>query len=219
MEHPCHKCGHNVEDGKAFCSQCGAPQIRVVVTEVPTGLLPAEDLSVPMLPLQAERGGLVIPRVSGTHSLQTCALAAAVSFGLTLLGLNFLVAALGAGFLAVAFTRRRSRGTPIRRSSGAKLGALSGLFFFGTLTILNTLAVALLHKGAEFRSDQLEKLQQWAARYPSPASQSVLDFARTPDGFAIMTVASVIMGFVIVVTLSSCGGVLAAFFWGRRNQP
>jgi hypothetical protein len=25
MDHPCHKCGHTIEDGKAFCSQCGSP--------------------------------------------------------------------------------------------------------------------------------------------------------------------------------------------------
>src|ERR1700722_13430012 len=33
MDQSCYKCGHTVENGKAFCSQCGAPQIRVVMPE------------------------------------------------------------------------------------------------------------------------------------------------------------------------------------------
>jgi hypothetical protein len=220
MDHPCHKCGHSIEDGKPFCSQCGAPQIRVTVAEVPTVPLTAGTGSVPILPMEAEPSALDVPvlRGSGANTLQACGLAAAVSFGLTLLGLHFLVAALGSGFLAVTFARRRSPGTSIRPGAGARLGALSGLWFFGTLTVLNTLAVAILHKGAEIRSEQLENLQRWAARYPSPAAQPVLDFAKTPDGFAIMMVASLVMGFVVVLVLSGCGGALAATLWRRRDR-
>ena len=33
MDHPCYKCGHSVEDGKPFCLECGAPQIRVAMPE------------------------------------------------------------------------------------------------------------------------------------------------------------------------------------------
>jgi hypothetical protein len=150
--------------------------------------------------------------------LQACGLAAAVSFGLTLLGLNFFVAALGTGFLAVTFSRRRSPGISIRPRAGARLGALSGLWFFGLLAVLNTLAVAVLHKGAELRSEQMENLQRWAARYPSPVAQPVVDFAKTPDGFAIMMVASLVLGFIIVLLLSSCGGALAATLWRRRDR-
>ncbi|MGH9648361.1 MAG: hypothetical protein ACRD4E_16270, partial [Bryobacteraceae bacterium] len=29
MEHPCKKCGAEVEDGTPFCPQCRAPQIHV----------------------------------------------------------------------------------------------------------------------------------------------------------------------------------------------
>jgi hypothetical protein len=222
MDHPCYKCGHSIEDGKAFCPECGAPQIRVTISEVSPEHAPAADGGVPALTHAMEPGSLRIPvsfpPLSGAHPLQTCALAAAVSFGLTLLGLNPFVAALGTGFLAVAFTRRRSPGTLIRGGAGARLGALSGLMFFAISTTLNTLAIAALHKGAEIRSEQLDRFQQWATRYPGPGVQPFLDFVKSPNGFAIMMAASLVVGFVAFVVLGGCGGALAATILGRRDR-
>jgi hypothetical protein len=64
----------------------------------------------------------------------------------------------------------------------------------------------------------MEKIQQAAARYPGPEAQPFLDFVRSPNGFAIMMVASVIFGFVAFVVLGGCGGALAATFLGRRDR-
>jgi len=223
MDHPCHKCGHSVEDGKAFCSQCGAPQIRVALPEalpesipVGSGSLGALDREVGSIPSGIPLGSL---SVSSVQALQPCAFAVGVAVGLTVLGLNPFVAALGSGFLAVAFSRRRSPGTLIRSGGGAKLGALSGLLFFGVSIILETLALAVLHRGAEVRSAMLDKVQQAAARYPSSEVQPFLDFVKSPDGFAIMMVASVIFGLVAFVVLGSCGGALGAALLGRRDRP
>ena len=38
MDYSCHKCGYSIEEGRPFCSQCGAPQIRVAV---PDSMVPA----------------------------------------------------------------------------------------------------------------------------------------------------------------------------------
>ena len=50
MDHPCYKCGHLVEDGKPFCAQCGAPQIRVAMpealTQAASGNVSSSDLPV-----------------------------------------------------------------------------------------------------------------------------------------------------------------------------
>src|SRR6202046_4320983 len=50
MDHPCYQCGHIVEDGKPFCAQCGAPQIRVAMPEALTqaaaGNVSSRDLPV-----------------------------------------------------------------------------------------------------------------------------------------------------------------------------
>jgi zinc-ribbon domain len=224
MDHPCHKCGNSIEDGKPFCSQCGAPQIRVAVPEVLTEATPEGDGSMRALDRDAGPNASVIPvgslpLVGESHALRPCALAAVVAIGLTALGLNPFVAALGAGFLAVAFYRRGGPGISVRSGSGAKLGAVSGILFFAMSTILELLAVALLHKGAEIRSQMLDKVQQAAARYPGPEVQPFLDFVKTPDGFAIMMVASVIFGLLAFVVLGSCGGALGAALLGRRDRP
>lgn len=221
MDHPCHKCGNTVEDGKAFCSQCGAPQIRVAVPEPLPESVPASGGT--LAALDREVGPSFSPissslPVSWAHALQPCALAAAVALGLTVLGLNPFVAALGTGFLAVAFSRRRGP-RPLIRGAGARLGALSGLLFFAASTILQTLAVAVLHKGAEIKSEQLDKLQQWATRYPGPEVQPFLDFVKSPDGFAILMVASLIVACVAFIVLGTCGGALGAALLGRRDRP
>jgi hypothetical protein len=223
MDHPCHKCGHTVEDVKPFCSECGAPQIRVAVPEPAVDPVPADDGATLALARDVGPSFPGIPAsslpVSGAHTLQSCAIAAAVAVGLTVLGLNPFVAALGTGFLAVAFSRRRDPGTLIRSGAGARLGALSGLLFFGMSTVLETLAVTVLHKGAEIRSEMLDKVQQAATRYPGPEVQPFLDFVKSPDGFAIMMVASVIFGLVAFIILGSCGGALGAALLGRRERP
>jgi hypothetical protein len=132
-------------------------------------------------------------------------------------GLNPFLTALATGFLAVAFSRRVP-GTVTNAGSGARLGALSGLLLFGLSTILEMLAVALLHKSAEIRSEMMDKIQQAASRYPGPEVQPFLDFVKTPAGFAFMMVASVIFGLAAFVVLGSCGGALGAAFLGRRDR-
>jgi hypothetical protein len=223
MDHPCHKCGHSVEDGKPFCSQCGAPQIRVAVPETLAEATPQGDGGVRALDREVGPNASVIPDGSlpgsETHALRPCALAAVVALGLTALGLNPFVASLGAGFLAVAFYRRRGPGTSVRSGSGARLGAFSGLLFFGMSTVLELLAVALLHKGAEIRAQMLDKVQQATARYPGPEVQPFLDFVKSSDGFAVMMVASVIFGLLAFVVLGSCGGALGAALMRRRDRP
>jgi zinc-ribbon domain len=222
MDHPCHKCGHTIEDGKPFCSQCGAPQIRVAIPETFVEAAPQGDGSVRALDRELAPSSSVIPigslPGSEAHTLRPCALAAIVAVGLTALGLNPFVASLGAGFLAVAFYRRGGPGISIRSGSGAKLGAVSGVLFFAMSTILELLAVALLHKGAEIRGQMLDKIQQAAARYPGPEVQPFLDFVKSPDGFAIMMVASVIFGLLAFVVLGTCGGALGAALLGRRDR-
>jgi zinc ribbon protein len=221
MEHSCDKCGLSIEDGRTFCSQCGAPQIRVTVPEAQASLVLAADGAVD---LDRSHDEAVLPDVPAASTfwssdIKPCCLAAAVALVLTFLGLNPFVAALGSGLLAVVFSRRRAAGILIRPASGARLGAIGGLLLFGMSTIFETLAVAVLHKGAELRSQMLEKIQQAAARYPGPQAQPFLDFAKSREGFTFIMVASVIFGLVAFVVLGSLGGTLGATFMKRRDRP
>ena len=223
MDHPCYKCGQSIEDGKAFCAQCGAPQIRVAVAEVPAESLEAGDGSSPALVHEAASGFPDSPIKSlparWSFAVRPCALAAAVAVGLMFLGLNPFVAALGAGFLAATFSQRRSPGSLIRPAMAARLGAFSGLLLFGMSTILETVVVAVLHKGPEIRSEMMDKVQQAAARYPGPQVEPFLDFVKSPGGFAFMMVASLFFGLVAFLVLGGVGGAISAAFVRRRNRP
>ncbi|HZW94173.1 MAG TPA: zinc ribbon domain-containing protein [Candidatus Eremiobacteraceae bacterium] len=222
MDHSCHKCGHSIEDGKPFCLQCGAPQIRVTLPEPPSPLVLAADGAVAAGDAEVEA---VLPGItanalpeSWSRDMKPCTLAAAIALVLTFLGLNPFVAALGTGLLAVVFSRRRGLGIVIRPAAGARLGAISGLLLFGMSTIFETLAFAFLHKGGELRNEMMDKIQQAAARYPGPEVQPFLDFAKSPGGFAFMMVASVIFGLLAFIALGSLGGALGARFMGRRGH-
>jgi hypothetical protein len=219
MNHPCYRCGHSIEDGKAFCPECGAPQIRVILPEAPAreavagaGAAISDEYVQPVLHREP-----AAPLSSGSHDVKPCALAAAIALGLTFLGLNPFVAALGGGWLAVVLSGRRALGT-LRPATGARLGAMSGLFLFGVSTLFETLAVIFLHKGVELRAQVLDKVQQISQRYPGPEVQPFLDFVKTPEGFAFMMAGSVIFALVAFIALGSAGGAIAASVMGRGNR-
>lgn len=149
---------------------------------------------------------------------QPSALAAIAATALMFLGLNPFVAALGAGFLAVVFSRRRQAGV-IGMSAGAKLGALSGTFLFAVAALLETIIIVTFHKGAEIRSVMLERVQEAARRYPGPEVQPFLEYVKSPGGFTFMLAASLIFGFLAFILLGSAGGALGATLLGRRNRP
>jgi hypothetical protein len=222
MDHPCYKCGHSIEDGKAFCSQCSAPQIRVIVPEVVAEPVPAGHGLPPGPENELELGYPAVPASTlpgfWSHEARPCALAAAVAVLLVFLGLNPFVAALGAGSLAVVFSRRGSSGAAIRAGAGARLGALSGLLLFGASTVFEALAVAVLHRGGEIRNEMMDKVQQAATRYPSSKVQPFLDFVKSPGGLTFLIVASLIFGLVAFIALGSLGGYLGATFLRRRNR-
>ena len=93
-----------VEEGVAFCPQCSAPQIRVVIAEpVPAPLAFAaatasQDSEV--LPASQTVPVLALP-MQWSEALRPCALAALVATLLMFLGLNPFVAMFSGGFLSV----------------------------------------------------------------------------------------------------------------------
>jgi hypothetical protein len=223
MDHPCHKCGNSVEDGKSFCAHCGAPQIRVRLAEVPAELAAADGSTSQSLAQDDTSGFPGMQHVAfsapKSSALRPCALAAAIGVALMFLGLNAFVAALGAGFLGVTLSQLRNPARSIRSTMGAKLGAFSGLLLFGFSTFLETFVVVALHKGPEIRSQMLDKLQQMAVRYPSPEVGPFLEFVKSAQGFAFMLVGSLLFGLAAFLVLGGIGGAVSAAFVRRRRQP
>jgi hypothetical protein len=129
-----------------------------------------------------------------------------------------LIAALGAGFLAVAFYRRRNPGIVIQAGPGARLGAISGLFCFGMTAILQAIAAVVLHQGEEIRKFLLDAVQQTAVRYPDPQYQPGLEFLRSPSGLVFMMVFLMIFVFLAFLLLGTLGGALGGAVLGRRDK-
>jgi hypothetical protein len=222
MEHPCYKCGQSVEEGRPFCLQCGAPQIRVAMPE-PEALTVAGNISsandVPILPpplgAPVLSSGIAWPR-----AIRSCVIAALISiFVMTLRLMVPPLAMLAAGCLAVILYQRRNPAWGMDARRGAQLGAMSGLLFFGFSSIFGVLATALFHAGGELRQKMLEALQQAASRSTDPEVRAYLERMRTPEGLATMLILFIVLYFLIAVAAGGLGGALTGAFFSRRNRP
>jgi predicted nucleic acid-binding Zn-ribbon protein len=229
MDHPCYKCGQIVEDGKAFCSQCGAPQIRVIMPEATAPAAITEGVSSTGLPVfstgpLASSGALGAPTLSaGIHwptAMPACLASAAIAALVMSLGLMVpLLAVLGAGFLAVILYSRRNPAWTVNARSGAQLGAVCGLMFFGISAIFETLAVTLFHTGPQLREKVLDALRQAAARSSDPEVQAAMERLKTPEGIVFMMVFGLVLLFIFSIAAGSLAGALTGAFLGRRNRP
>ncbi len=220
MENPCYKCGQPVEEGVPFCLHCSAPQIRVLVAE-PT---PAAEKAVAMsqdglaLPAAQPLPGAALP-LRWSQTIQPCVLAAMVATGLMALGLNPFVAMISVGFLAVVFYRQRRPGTVVQAKAGVKLGALSGLLWFGMASILEALVEIFFHKGAELRTQLIERIQQTAAQTSDPQALAVFDRLKTSDGLAFLMIFGLFFAFFAAIVLGGIGGALGGAILGRKDKP
>lgn len=223
MDHPCYKCGHSVEDGRPFCSQCGAPQIRVAMPEGVTPAAAESVLSSP-LPIFASESVsvdsiMLSPGIVWPRALRACLVAALVAILVTSLRLVApLLAVFCTGSFAVVFYRTRNPSWRANASSGAQLGAISGLLFSAILAIFATLIVVILQAGGDVRQQMIEALQQVASRSTDPQIQSALDVLKRPEGLGAKLTQGVAILSVLSIALGSLAGALTGLFLGRRNR-
>lgn len=221
MEHSCYKCGHNVEEGKPFCVNCGAPQIRVAMPEVPAP--PGAGASAAELPIFAD--STMVPGTPGTAMLtpgivwpiamRSCGLAALIAAAVMAFGLIVpLFAILAAGILAVNLYRRQNPVWAPRGRDGAFLGAVCGALFFAISAIFEALATAVFRNGGELRQKMLDALQQAASRSSDPQVQAAFDQLKTPEGIAVM----MIFAFVFSILVCALAGGLTGAFLGRSRR-
>jgi len=129
-----------------------------------------------------------------------------------------LIAVVGAGFLAVVFYRWRNPGIIVRPGTGARLGALGGLFCTGITAVLAAVRVAVLREEGDIRRVLLDAVQQQAQRYPDPQFQATLDFMRSPAGLMFMMGALVVFALTAFLLLGTLGGALGGVVVGRRQR-
>jgi hypothetical protein len=154
-----------------------------------------------------------------SQAAQPCAIAALIAaLGMVFQLIVPVIAAIGAGFLAVALYRRRNPGIGMQVRTGARLGAICGFFCFGMTAILVTIRVALLHEGGKIRATLLDVVQQQAVRYSDPQFQATLDFFRSPAGLLMMLIFSLLMVLIVFILLGMLGGALGGIGLGKRDR-
>jgi len=220
MEQPCYKCGQAVEQGVAFCPHCAAPQIRVVIAEAATAGVAFPDAT---LNSESSVAANSVPMlaISSPWSLaaKPCALAAMIAaVGMVCKLVVPVIAVIGAGFLAVSIYRRNNPTAPLRAGTGARLGALCGLFCSAMTAVLGALRVVILGEGNEIRKTMLEIVQQSASHYSDPQSQAALEFLRGPAGLVLFMVVLLIFAFLMFILMGTAGGALGAAVLGRRDR-
>ena len=225
MDHSCYKCGQSVEDGRPFCAQCGAPQIRVSLPdEAPAVAGDVPDADRPIFPrdLPVGSGGLSASAFSTgivwPMAIRACAVAAAISIAvMSFRLLPPLLAALGAGFLAVILYRRRHPGWRVDASSGAKLGAVTSLLSSGVFVIFFAIFLGVLRTGGQVREEMMEALRQVASRSGDPQVQATLDLLVKPENLAKLILG--VVGFVLFsIAAGSIAGALTGAFLGRKSR-
>jgi hypothetical protein len=227
MDHACNKCGHSVADGRPFCSQCGAPQIRVAMPEGAAPAVAGTVFSPPLPIFSSDPSSVPLPHapslsaeIEWPTAMRVCAVAALIAALVMTLGLVIpLVAVLGAGSLAVTLYRQRNPAWTVNARSGAKLGAVCGILFFGTAAVFEIVTVRLLHTGGQVRQKVLDALQQAASRSNDPQVQAAFDQLKTPEGIALMLVFGMVLLFLLSIAAGSLAGALTGSFLGRRNRP
>lgn len=217
MDQPCYKCDQMVEEGRVFCPHCRAPQIRVVIAEAVT--VPASGPAQQGPLSTSEAVPVIALSASWSQTVQPSAVASLIAaLGMVSGLINPVVAALGAGFLAVALYRRRNPEIAMHARAGARIGAICGAFCAGMTGILYAVRVAILHEGGEIRTALLKAVDLQALRYTDPKYEASLALLRSPSGLLMLLVFSLIAGMIMLILLAMLGGTLGGVSLGNRDR-
>jgi hypothetical protein len=214
VEHPCYRCGANVEDGTPFCAGCGAPQIRVAAPEPVALAATAPEAAIEQY---ASNGSPQLSILEWAQALPSAGVALLAAIFLLLVGMPAGLAMLAAGFLSVVLYRRRCPAALLTVGVGVRLGGLTGVLGFGAVTAIFALWTAF-RSGKELHDALLNYIQQYAAHSSDPHMQQVLELFNTPEGFTFIIILSLIMTLVAFLIFSSLGGAIAAFLLHRKEK-
>ena len=224
MDHACHQCGQEIEEGTPFCRHCGAPQIRVAPDEEPVSApmppgTPA-DAQPPAVPVAVGQPPQLSPGgIDWSNALPAALWAGAVLAAAWIIPyIGYFLWILAAGVMSVALYRRRAPNAPLAPGIGARIGAVSGLFGFAGFAGLMAIGLLLLRGSTKFRELLQQAMQQAAASNPDPRAQEMLAKMTTPAGLAVIVTIVMIIFLAGFVALSSAGGALGGWIFGTRKE-
>lgn len=192
-------CGTQLPDDARFCHRCGKPQRDEDADAAPP--------PVSERPPEAARPPVNFANRTAVRAGLVCASVSAFLFSLPFVSLGCCLWFPAAGFLA-AFLYARRAGLTLSVPEGARMGWITGLLTFVIWMVFHAVTLALAPKGAI-----QESAQKWMQRLSSgdEATRRLLEFlTTTPAGLALMVVNSVILSFVLAITLTVAGGALGA---------
>lgn len=223
-----------MEDGVPFCSQCGAPQIRVtqaseVVAAEPFPPGTPENVQppaqpAPLSPVDFQRAfpaRILSPnQLDWSHAFPAAAIAGLLAAFCSINALLILVGLPFAGILAVSFYRRRRPDATVSRAMGATLGAVTGAFGFAVFFVLSGIAMVVLNNEGKLRSTLEESIQQAVVRSGNtdPAFRSAIEWIMTPQGLATFIALGEVLMLVAFVILACIGGAVGAALSGGRPR-
>jgi len=224
MDHACHQCGTEIEEGTPFCRHCGASQIRIPDMEEPaTPPLPPETPGEVQPPAQPIVIGQVLPPpplgVDWSNALPAAGWAGALlALAWSIPYIGYFLWILAAGAVAVAFYKRRVPNAVVTPANGARIGALCGLFGFVGFAVLMAIGLLLLRGSTKFRELLQQAMQQAAAGNPDPKAQEILAQMTSPAGLAFIVTLVMIVFLVGFVALSSAGGAVGAWIYKKNSE-
>ena len=214
MEHPCEKCGTPVEDGRPFCPQCRAPQVRVeIATQSP---LPNFDI-----PTEAESARDPSDRPPTRAPFERTIFRTALQAGLVGVAANLIPFGVGmvlTGVLA-AWLHRKAVGRKLTTRTAARLGAEAGAIAFAVSALLTVVSIVLLHAQQQFRDLMMKAVEQRAGGAPDPEMQAALQWLHTPDGFAAALAFSMVVLLLLSVLLAAAGCMATAALSQDQKHP
>jgi len=207
-----------VEDGRAFCPQCRAPQIHVQVeagNSSDAGDQPGAAPSVSSSP--AVDSYHVAGLVPGIFD-RVVALRAAIQAGglCALIGIGIRIPIAGvllAGVLAVLFYRRH-RPLASGARTGLKLGAMAGAVSFAIDYLIEMVGTFVTHSQQEVIDKLIKAWQALGVDTSDPGIQTGIRIMFTPAGMMIAVIFVIIMGAL----LAGLSGAVTAAVVGKRTR-
>jgi hypothetical protein len=222
MQSDCHRCGHPIEGQLAFCSACGAPQIRVSRAIEPSqqetaianpGLSPSPS---PVSPLPIEPSAT--SGIDWKYFLRTAVPLAALTDVLTMtLHPLALFVFLPANLVWAISRYRRHRPIAMRSGQGARMGALMGLLSFTFFLAFFLVTISFQH--AQYSDIMITRIHEISAQNPDPQAQQMLQWFATPDGLITFTAIALVTILLICLVLGTGSGAVAIALGKDRKRP
>lgn len=223
LNHLCHQCGAEVEEGNPFCRKCGAPQIRVNRETVEQQASPAQpDFASDLASNSSAAGAQGRSTIDRRIARRQAALAGLLLALILATGLGFSLALLLiplAGMLAVQLYYRKLPEQKLSLGKGAGIGLLTGFFGFLIFSLPAfpfLLWQVALHPDPALIQQLRAQIEATARNSPNPQAQQMMNSLLTPGGLVFICIMIFVLLLLLTLALSAIGGAIGAGLPKRR---